>query len=297
MNFLDYKFIFQKKYILLFLVLILIFSSACKNKKSEADVAENQDESSEFVEFFSPEFDDGNWVYEIIDQTMEELAADQIDSLSEIQSIINSPYTVSANEVEFVEKRLTDSLNNLKIMEYGEEIFIPIKQENQLVFIHKYKDTVVRYFLDEENRLKKQEYWLIKSADDSKKIRTETFDYNQSNKPVRKKIEVENQSSEYFWTYDDKNRLVREDEIIHKENSTSSKSQIYIYNKNDEIPPDFEYYENGEIKNKQVYNSKTDYWVQTYFEDSFSVITFYENNLKVREQYLSEDEVVREKVY
>lgn len=299
MNFLDYKRFFNIKYFL-FLLIVLVFASSCKKNKPDSEIKESSDAAEQTepsFEFYTPEFDDGQWVNQVIDLTMEEISAEQLESLSEIQSIINSPYSVSSNEVEFVEKRLTDSLNNLKFMEYGEEIFIPKKQDNLLVMVHKYKDSVVRNYLDQDNHLVKKEYWSIKSADDAKKIRTETYSYNQDNKPVTKKIEVENQLCEYYWTYDDKGRLVQENEIIRKDNNYSSKTQIYIYNSNDEIPPSYEYYENGEIKNKMVYSSKKDYWVQTFFEDDFSVITYYEQNLKVREEYLSGEEVVRQKVY
>lgn len=296
MNSLDCKIL--RKYFLLFsCVILVLFFIGCKKQNTVENEEEQNDVISEF--FYSPEFDDGSWLEDLINSTMEELAADQLDSLLEIESIIKSPYSVSANEVDFVEHRLTDSNKNLVIMEYGEEIFSPQKINDQLVFVHKYKDTVIRQFFDKDYRLAKNEIWEIKENGENKKLKTEEYKYHELflSRPVSKKTTIDDQSSQMLWQYDYNGRIISEEEIITKGKKKTSKKQIYIYKENSEVSPDFEYYENGVLLQKNIYTSKTEYSVQIFFEDEFSVKTFYDNNKKIKEQYFSNNELVREKSY
>ena len=76
-----------------------------------------------------------------------------------------------------------------------------------------------------------------------------------------------------------------------------TKRQNYSYKKDEEIPPDYEYYENGELKIKTTYTTKTEYTTQVFFDDSFSVITYYDDGKKLRDEYYNKDTFVREKIY
>lgn len=296
MNSLVYK---QLKSILFFLIIFfsLIFS-ACKKKDTliQAETVENE---IEFLEAYSSEEDDYSWIDSLIENTIEEIAAEKLEAMQEIQSIIDSPYSILASETDFVEKRLTDSQNNLKIMEYGEEIFTPSTIDGKLVLVHKFKENVWRIFYDENYRLVKKEIWQIKTASDAKKISTEEYDYSPvfENRPVRKKITQDKDSSELKWTYDSEGRIIIEEEIIVKSSVKKTKMQKYYFNEDEQIPPGYEYWEDGSITLKKIYSSKNDYYVQTFLEDDFSVITYYNDNKKTKEEYFLQNEIVRVREY
>lgn len=290
----DYRYL--KKTILFFLIL---FSISCSQKKSEnpSDDLEVYNPYSEYEGFYVPDFDDGSWVEQVVNETQEEIAAEEIQSLLEIQSIIQSPYSVNQNEVEFVEKRLTDSNNRLKIMEYGNEIFVPVEKNKSLVLINKCNSYLVRDFYDWEYHLEKKEIWNAEKPGEEKKLLVQEFVYGDNNKPVKQTSKSEDKTIEITWRYDEKNRITYEREVITEKNKKTSKTQTYSFNQNEDIPPDYEYYENDEIQVRTKYITKTTYTNQIYFEDNFSVLTYYENGKKVREQYIQDNEVVREREY
>ena len=76
-----------------------------------------------------------------------------------------------------------------------------------------------------------------------------------------------------------------------------AKKYTYSYN-GDEIPPDFLYYENGVLKMQNKYSTtKGTYTSRIYFDDDFSVKTYYENELRVKDTYYSGNKILREKLY
>lgn len=76
-------------------------------------------------------------------------------------------------------------------------------------------------------------------------------------------------------------------------------SRKYIYKINeDDFPPDFEYFENDVLKMRNKYSSqKGNYTSQVFFEDNFSVKTYYIEEKKVKEVYYSGESVLRVKNY
>ena len=76
-------------------------------------------------------------------------------------------------------------------------------------------------------------------------------------------------------------------------------SRKYVYKRNDEnLPPDFEYFENEILKMRNKYSSqKGSYTSQIFFEDGFSVKTYYIEEKKVKEIYYLGDSVLRIKNY
>ena len=283
--------------IFLFFLILLFFSCSQKKVDDSSNISGEDFYDSEFEGFYVPDFDDGNWVQQIVNETQEELAAEEIQNLLEIQSIIQSPFSVNQNEVEFVEKRLSDSNRRLKIMEYGNEIFIPVEKQNSLVFINKSNSYLVRDFYNKDYQLTKKEIWNGEKPGDEKLLFTQEYLYGNNNKPVFQTTKYEDKTVEITWQYDEKNRITYEKETVIEKDKRTSKAQLYKYNQNDEIPPDYEYYENDEVQLITKYVTKTTYSTQIYFEDDFSVKTYYENGNKVREQYIQSGEVVREREY
>ena len=76
-------------------------------------------------------------------------------------------------------------------------------------------------------------------------------------------------------------------------------SRKYVYKINeDDFPPDFEYFENDVLKMRNKYSSqKGNYTSQVFFEDNFSVKTYYIEEKKVKEVYYSGESVLRVKNY
>lgn len=280
-----------------FLFLIILLCVSCSRKKAEEEAVVSEGENTLYEDFYCPDYDDAAWVESIVEQTFEEIAALQIDELMEIESIIKSPYSVSSNEVEFVEKRFADTNRRLKAMEYGEEVFIPVEKSNELIFINKYKNHVVRDFYNTDYKLYKKEIWDMSQQGSEKKVLTQEFFYGEGNKPIRQINTSEGKKAEYYWQFDDKGRVTLEQETILEKGIYTSKTQIYTFNADDEIPANYEYWENNEIKIKTIYSDKTHYTNQVFFEEDFSVITEYENGEKKKETYIQDNEVVREREY
>ena len=76
---------------------------------------------------------------------------------------------------------------------------------------------------------------------------------------------------------------------------TSVKTELYYYKTED--MPDYEYYEDGNLKISIVYSSKTAYTKQIFFDEDFSVKTYYDEDKKIRDEYYNGDTFVREKIY
>ena len=122
--------------------------------------------------------------------------------------------------------------------------------------------------------------------------------------------------SEMKWTYDEDGNLVKEqgteyDYVDGVLVNQRYKEQVFVHNKNakkvkkgdstdddeDEIPPVYEYYENGKLKIRTEHSSKNDYITKIYFEDDYVVTTYYENNKKIKDVYTVGGIVKRTKTY
>lgn len=97
---------------------------------------------------------------------------------------------------------------------------------------------------------------------------------------------IQNEKTEYFYN---QNFSVLTEQFSRK----------YVYKINeDDFPPDFEYFENDVLKMRNKYSSqKGNYTSQVFFEDDFSVKTYYIEEKKVKEVYYSGESVLRVKNY
>lgn len=196
---------------------------------------------------------------------------------------------------------------------------------------------VQRSFYDEKLRLIKNEFWSVKSASDYNLKKVEQFEYDSEEFLPKEKSVMENgfltvynyqpasrtilqvqkkhlkneQSKKDVlvyskkYSYDSENRLLSEesteyeyaDEKYSKIKDKITRKSVYSYHF-DDIPPDLSYYENGRLKNKTSYTSeKGTYSTQIYFDNNLSVFTEYKNSVPVREAYLANGKIVREKDY
>ena len=116
--------------------------------------------------FYSGECDNGSWV-EFLLFSMEEMRYGQevLDLLeTDVQEEIpQTPETEqeTADNTPSVEKTLLDSYGRLRILEFGNERFIPQSLLDSQVLVHFSDKNAVRYFYDQSHRLIKKQYWKM----------------------------------------------------------------------------------------------------------------------------------------
>lgn len=271
-------------------------------------------------------------VFEEIEESDE--LVDDIEEIIEETSAEESE-TKSETEKEIIPEEIMDKSNTLHFMEYDSEILMPQKINGGWLLVHADKENVSKNIYDESYKLIKKEIWYIPSVEGAVLNQVEDYLYNKdSARPIQKNISTDQEYQEVKYNseglitsvekyelfekekylllnttreYDDKNRIILENsvEYIYKEKDkikkldySFTKKHVYKYNPDEEIPPDFEYFEDGVMKMKNKYsNIKGTYTSQIFFEDDFSVKTYYEDYLKVKDVYFQNDVVTREKKY
>lgn len=302
---------------------------------------------------YSPDLDDGSWVDSVLIAAEESRLGEEVFSFLEdeanfippiIEEIAEIPTETEEEliesldidteteaalidekpvpEVEATEKRLIDAYSRLKVMEFGSELFFPMKGQNDnSILVHYSNKSAVRLFYDDQFRLIKKELWNMESVENAKIKLVEKYKYAENSKnPVQKIIETDTnvyvsklnenglviRTEKYVteaasvdlskqkpvsitnWTYDDKNRI--KSEAVTEKGKTQK--QVFIYDKIDKlednpdnIPPDYEYYENGVLRTKTEYINKGTYSTTIIFDKINSVRADYENYIKVRDVY------------
>lgn len=256
------------------------------------------------------------------------------EELKRLEAFLEELLASSDGMFSLLEKELLDEavevsrLNRdlrLKVMEYGKEFFIPQQSGENLIFINADKDLIYRNVYDKAFRLIKVEKW---SNSEKENIRTslETYSYiDDSVVPAEKTVATGTSEEKYFydsealltrfeefkinsktksktpvkfqfWQYDSQKRIVLEAETEFKNSTSLTKESRYKY-KNEGQTPDYEYYENSELKIKTVYTSNSDYETSIYFDDEMSVRTTYKNYKKIKDVYYIGDMVLRENEY
>lgn len=84
------------------------------------------------------------------------------------------------------------------------------------------------------------------------------------------------------WEYDSRGRIAEEKHVSGGSDHTEDK-YAYLYNEND-LPPDYYVYKNGELLEKTAYVSDVEYWSVVYF-GSYEIWTRYEYGEKKEELY------------
>lgn len=104
--------------------------------------------------------------------------------------------------------------------------------------------------------------------------------------------------------YDEKGNIIQNEkkEYYYNEDFSVLNEQFsrkYVYKINEEnLHPDFEYFENDVLKMRNKYSvQKGNYTSQVFFEDDFSVKTYYIEEKKVKEVYYSGESVLRVRNY
>jgi hypothetical protein len=244
--------------------------------------------------------------------------------LSEVEKFFNQ---------EKADTIIHDKNNKLKFYESENEIFEPQYQNGSLINIHANGNYIDRYFYNDNYQLVKKENWNIPSVQGAKLEKTEKYEYYPDSNVISKKTittlesqenltysetskiltsekyaiaEEKNQiTSKRKFSYDGEDRLISDSltEYFYKDKEykeldySFTKKYDYAYNEG-EIPPDFKYYENGVLKMLNKYSSeKGKYVSEIFFDKTFSVKTYYENDVRVKDIFYSGGKVTREKVY
>ena len=146
----------------------------------------------------------------------------------------------------------------------------------------------------------------------------ETISYKASLPVNSKKYAVSDEKNyiilERSWSYDSDNQLIKDEqkEYYYKNNDYSQKTEAftrryeYSYhakvkeneNGENEIPPDLKYYENNSLKMQYNYTAQKGSWYcWIYFDANLSVRAYYENEIKVRDDYFNNGNLYRTKLY
>lgn len=257
----------------------------------------------------------------------EELSS-EIEDLKNISSSESEP-SLSETSVPFPEKRLKTSEENLRLHLFETEtLSLQFTGEGKVLVVSDGKSFSRKYY-DSLSRLSKKENWTGGSSlGEIRLLSTENFDYaGDEVKPLYKTLEagdsvqkitygengkisqVQNFKEEllssrtdFLYTDDGKIReqIYTEYEYSEKKTGkafrTSVKRDVYDYSQ-DDFPPDYYYYENDRLCLKTVYSGKND-WVSTmYFENGFTVESFWQNGRRFKDDYYLDGKLTRSRNY
>lgn len=153
---------------------------------------------------------------------------------------------------------------------------------------------------------------------------TEDISYNEAAYPVASKKYINDKDKQYIimersWKYDEENRVLSDEEkkYTYKDSDYKNKAAVFVrkyeykYNdelnnkntesgdkKKDEIPADVNYYENGILKMQNKYSAvKGNYISFVYFDENLSVKTYYEDDVRCKEEYFNKGQLIRTKIF
>ncbi len=173
------------------------------------------------------------------------------------------------------------SLEKSTIYEYDGENFSPTKK----IILEKNYKTEFEYNKN-ENPEKMSKFYILQTEEDSQSflINQTEYSYDEEQKIISEKTIEKTYSEDYK-----------------KEKSNLEKKFLYSYPNilsDDKIPADFSYFENGILRIKNEYSDeKGSYISQVFFDENYSVKTYYKENQKKKDVYILDGKVVREKIY
>lgn len=289
--------------------------------------------------YFDGASDSGAWVDELLIKLEEERIAEELNAMD---NTIDDTFYIDKNQAEEIEKvfsgeiqanEITDKTEQLKFMEFENEVLIPQITSEGYIIIHSAGNQVIRNFYDKKFRLTTKETWNIASVSSAELNQSEEYLYDEDSFSVsEKKISMKDSEVNLLYTengmiaekstyelvkdkpyiksrlkysYNNEGKVVKENSITYKYNQSYSKitesfekEYIYEYNENEEIPADFEYFENKVLKMKNKYSVDKGYYTsQIFFDGGLSVKTYYEDYIRVKDVYSQNDKVIRVKEY
>lgn len=226
----------------------------------------------------------------------------------------------------------TDRDKQLRMYQFENEVLMRQDSKEGYSILNSNGSKVVRNIYDEKMRLSVKEKWNVKNIGNPVLEKKEKFIYDGDSYRVVTKENTEGEKLEKIkysekglvesvntfalhnkksyqilkrlCSYNDEGKILSDEitEYTYNDNykkQTDQFSKKYIYKYNAEgIPPDLQYFENEDIKMRNKYSDEPGtYTKQVFFDDGFSVKSYYENDKCVKETYYRGKNVIREKVY
>lgn len=260
-----------------------------------------------------------------LDNLFSNLSLEEENRSEEIEKLLN-------DSIE--QKIYSNKANGLAMLEYGTEFLIPHESSEYKILIKGDDKEITRYFYDSFYRLVKKELWEYKDGavvlKDSEEFEFETEERKPSTRvleenDIRERTQYDGKgnlvkSERYFikdgkeyliyrftCEYDDDNQIKQEektdityDDEYRKVIDSFTKKYIYSYHEDfdEDIPADFEYYEDSVLKMINKYSAeKGTYSSQIFFDQSLSVRTYYVGNKKTKDVYIMDGIIKRVKEY
>lgn len=142
-------------------------------------------------------------------------------------------------------------------------------------------------FKDDKKYIVRDRRWSYDS--DNQLLTDEQKEYSYADGDYKKEPELFIRRYEYKYPAVAKKAAAESEDSQQEEKSEKEKS---------EIPPDSKYYENNILKMHNVYTEEKGTWVSTvYFDENLSVKTYYENEIRIRDEYYNRGRLFRTKLY
>lgn len=185
----------------------------------------------------------------------------------------------SSQKWEIDPSKIQENQNPVSIENYFyDEKTSAVTKKETITYDGELQNLQIIFYNDRKQISSKEEYQII----DKKRnlIQKNDLKYDKDGNIIQ------NEKTEYFYNQDFS--------VL-----TEQFSRKYVYKINeDDFPPDFEYFENDVLKMRNKYSTqKGNYTSQVFFEDDFSVKTYYIDEKKVKEVYYSDESVLRVKNY
>lgn len=185
----------------------------------------------------------------------------------------------SSQKWEIEPSKIQENQNPVSIENYFyDEKTSAVTKKETITYDGELQNLQIIFYNDRKQISSKEEYQII----DKKRnlIQKNDLKYDKDGNIIQ------NEKTEYFYNQDFS--------VL-----TEQFSRKYVYKINeDDFPPDFEYFENDVLKMRNKYSpQKGNYTSQVFFEDDFSVKTYYIEEKKVKEVYYSGESVLRVKNY
>lgn len=202
-----------------------------------------------------------------------------------IREFYDKNYRITKKEYWKISTVADSSIKRIEEFEYSEDNFKPIKKS-----VTENSTKEVQSFDNSGNVTQKIKYFLYKVENEEKET-----------DPEYKIFIVEDRN----WKYDSKNQVIEDKKTIYsysedysKLEDTFEQKHVFVYNRDENIPADEEYYEDNVLKLKTKYSKVAGtYITNVYFDNNFTVRTYFENNVRVKEVFISNGEVLRVRNY
>lgn len=169
------------------------------------------------------------------------------------------------------------------LYEYEENNLSPTKK----IIIENDFQTEIEYD-EKENPKKNKKFYILKNQKTEEEIETKNILLTQTDYFYNSENKVEKEFIKDF-SYSEDYKILQ---------SVLEKEFVYFYRNQEEIPADYDYFENGILRIRNLYtNEKGNYTSQVFFDENYSVKTYYNNNLKTKDIYILNGIVVRENIY